>query len=544
MIEDHKVNILMVDDQPAKLLSYEVILSELGENLLKASSADEALHHLLRNDVAVVLMDVSMPGIDGFELADMIRQHPRFSKTAMIFISGVHFSDADKINAYRRGAVDYISVPVVPEVLRAKVSVFVELHRKTRLLEQLNAGLERRVEERARELRQSETEIGELNRELQRRIIELRERAELLELASEAIMVHDMDGKIQFWNSGAEEVYGWRREQAAGNNVHQLLSTCFPVPYPEIQEALMTRGAWEGNLVHRKKDGSEVVVSSRMAFNRERSVILEINRDITERKQAEEALRQAEKFGAMGRVAGIIAHEINNPLEAITNLFFLLRQHPSLDDQARRYAELAEQELARVSHITRQTLSFYRDSKQPIAVSICEVLDNILELQMRHLHMNRVTVEKRYRADGAVHGYPVELRQVFLNLISNAVQAMAGGGTLRVRVRAGWNSRKQREGLRISVVDTGCGIRKEDAKHLFEPFFSTKAGKGTGLGLWITKGILQKYDGSIRSRSVFREGKATTCFAVFLPASVTAGAMRATAAVGEQDVSVIRVRAA
>src|SRR5579863_10410611 len=126
-----KVNILMVDDQPAKLLSYEVILAELGENLIKATTASEALSILLKTDVAVVLMDVSMPDLDGFELADVIRQHPRFQKTAIIFISGVHFTDSDKIQGYRSGAVDYISVPVVPEVLRAKISVFVDLHRKT-----------------------------------------------------------------------------------------------------------------------------------------------------------------------------------------------------------------------------------------------------------------------------------------------------------------------------------------------------------------------------------------------------------------------------
>ena len=136
-----KVNILMVDDQPAKLLSYEVILAELGENLIKANSGREALEHLLREDVAVVLMDVSMPEIDGFELADMIRQHPRFQKTAIIFISGVHLTDLDRLKGYQRGAVDYLSVPVNPELLRAKVSVFADLHRKTHQLEALNREL-------------------------------------------------------------------------------------------------------------------------------------------------------------------------------------------------------------------------------------------------------------------------------------------------------------------------------------------------------------------------------------------------------------------
>src|SRR5271170_3944141 len=146
MTANDKVNILMVDDQPAKLLSYEVILAELGENLIKATSGKEALELLLKNDFAVVLMDVSMPEIDGFEMADIIHQHPRFQKTAIIFISAVHLTDLDRLKGYERGAVDYISVPVVPELLRAKVSVFAELHRRALQLESLNRELERRAE--------------------------------------------------------------------------------------------------------------------------------------------------------------------------------------------------------------------------------------------------------------------------------------------------------------------------------------------------------------------------------------------------------------
>src|ERR1700733_2139840 len=180
MTWDQKVNILMVDDQPAKLLSYEVILERLDANLIKATSASQALNILLKNDIAVVLMDVSMPDVDGFELADVIRKHPRFQKTAIIFISGVHLADSDKIQGYRSGAVDYIAVPVVPEVLRAKVAIFVELHRKTRMLESLNIQLERRVGERTEELRKSEEQF--------------RLRADLIELASDAIIVRDMEG--------------------------------------------------------------------------------------------------------------------------------------------------------------------------------------------------------------------------------------------------------------------------------------------------------------------------------------------------------------
>src|SRR5580704_6668094 len=141
MSVDEKVNILMVDDQLGKLLSYEAILGDLGENLIKAHSGREALDHLLKTDVAVVLLDVSMPELAGFDLADMIRQHPRFQRTPIIFISAVLLSDMDRLKGYERGAVDYISVPVVPQVLRAKVSVFVDLHRKTRQLEALNQEL-------------------------------------------------------------------------------------------------------------------------------------------------------------------------------------------------------------------------------------------------------------------------------------------------------------------------------------------------------------------------------------------------------------------
>ncbi|HEY1615749.1 MAG TPA: response regulator [Rhizomicrobium sp.] len=156
---NEKANILLVDDQPAKLLSYEVMLAELGENLVKASSAREALEHLLKIDVAVILVDVCMPEQDGFELAAMIREHPRFQKTAIIFISAIHMGEGDHLRGYEMGAVDYMPVPVIPQVLRAKVKVFVELYRKTKELEQFNLELEQRVSERTFELAASTSRL-------------------------------------------------------------------------------------------------------------------------------------------------------------------------------------------------------------------------------------------------------------------------------------------------------------------------------------------------------------------------------------------------
>jgi PAS domain S-box-containing protein len=503
MSADSKVNILMVDDQPAKLLSYEVILSDLGENLIKATSASEALNILLKNDIAVVLMDVSMPELDGFELADVIRQHPRFQKTAIIFISGVHLTDSDKIQGYRSGAVDYISVPVVPDVLRAKIGIFVELHRKTRMLEALNNQLEQRVTERTDELRRREEQF--------------RTRAELLDLATEAIMERGNNGEVLFWNAGAEHLYGWKRDEILGKDVHSVLRTVFPVSREEIDATLLQRKAWHGNLLQKKKDGSDVIVACRKIMNYEGDAVLEVSRDITTQLQAEEALRETEKLAAMGRVAGIIAHEINNPLAAITNIFFLLRNHPSLDDEARHCAAMAEQELQRVAHITRQTLSFYRESKTPIAVMLTELLDDVLGLQERQLQISHIRLRKRYVVPGVVHGFPVELRQVFLNLVGNAIQAMPTGGNLRITVREAYDWQLQRRGIAVSVVDTGVGVKPQDSRKLFEPFFSTKSTKGTGLGLWISKGIVQKYEGRISFRSIRIGDACTTCFRVFLP---------------------------
>ena len=508
---EQKVNILMVDDQPGKLLTYEAILGELGENLVKASSGREALEFLLKMDIAVVLMDVSMPELDGFQLADMIRQHPRFQKIAIIFISAVHLTDLDRLTGYQRGAMDYISVPVVPELLRAKVSVFAELHRKARELELLNSELEQRVLARTAELRNSETQ--------------LRQRADLLDLATEAIMVRDQDGILQFWNSGAETFYGWDRSEVLGKNVHQILRTKLPSSAEEIESVTVREGRWEGNLVQFTKDGREVVVASRRVLQRDGAgagyAILEISRDITAKLQAEEALRKAEKLAAMGRVAGIIAHEINNPLEAIKNVFYLLERHPSLDDEVRRYTRIADEELSRVVHITRQTLSFYRESKEAVPVLISEILNDILSLQARVLERNAIILDKDYSSDSPILGFPGELKQVFLNLIGNAIQAMPEGGRLRIRVRDAIDKEHQRRGVLVLICDTGSGIRREDSKQLFEPFFTTKSTKGTGLGLWISKGIVQKHQGMIRFRSMRLFDGNITVFSVFIPNSAS-----------------------
>lgn len=213
---DHeRVNILLVDDQPAKLLAYEVILKELGENLVVASSGREALEYLLKNEVAVILVDVCMPELDGFELAAMIREHPRFRKTAIIFISAIQVSDLDRLRGYEMGAVDYVPVPVVPEVLRAKIKVFAELYRKTRQLERLNAELEDRVRARTAELEESH-----------RRLVESEQRRSLA-IAAGKMGSWDWDwiNGDWMWDKGQYQIFGLDPESfvVTPSNVQALL---------------------------------------------------------------------------------------------------------------------------------------------------------------------------------------------------------------------------------------------------------------------------------------------------------------------------------
>jgi PAS domain S-box-containing protein len=216
-----KVNILMVDDQPAKLLSYEVMLGGLGENLIKTNSAKQALEVLLNTDIAVVLMDVSMPELDGFQLAAMIRQHPRFQRTAIIFVSAVHLTDLDQQKGYEHGAVDYISVPVVPELLRAKVRVFAELHRKTRQLETLNRELEKRVMERTEELAGKAELLLRVNQEI---VAKNQELDAIIHTAPDIIFSRQADGSRDYISDRFYEFTGAPAGSASGfgwlNYVH------------------------------------------------------------------------------------------------------------------------------------------------------------------------------------------------------------------------------------------------------------------------------------------------------------------------------------
>ena len=245
-------------------------------------------------------------------------------------------------------------------------------------------------------------------------------------------------------------------------------------------------------------------------------------------RDAADAIRKSEKLAVAGRLAASIAHEINNPLEAVTNLLFLMRSATSLESM-QEYLALADHELQRVSEITRQTLRFYRQSSTVAPVELSTVLDSILKLYGRRLEANRIVVLREYEGDTQVMGVAGELRQVTANLVSNALDAMPTGGTLHIRIRPARHANRNVTGVRLLVADTGCGIPSGVRERILEPFVSTKQDTGTGLGLWVTSEIVRKHGGVIRYRS--RVGKGTV-FSVFLPREAPNAETRARDATG------------
>jgi PAS domain S-box-containing protein len=289
---DEPVNILLVDDQPAKLLSYEAILGELGETLIRAGSAREALERLLRNDVAVILIDVVMPDLDGFELATMIREHPRFERTAIIFVSAVHMTDLDRLRGYQVGAVDYVPVPVVPDLLRAKVRVFAELYRKTRQLERLNAELERRVAERTAALEAAAAQLRES------------ERRRSLTLAAGGLGSWDWDTATgeRLWDAALHRLYGMQPIEPA-----EAVSEFWKRVHVEDRDRLratVTRTAALGEAYDVEfrmtgPDGAErwwiAAAAPEMDGTGRTQRMSGVTYDITARKAAEIALRESEE---------------------------------------------------------------------------------------------------------------------------------------------------------------------------------------------------------------------------------------------------------
>jgi two-component system CheB/CheR fusion protein len=269
-------------------------------------------------------------------------------------------------------------------------------------------------------------------------------------------------------------------------------------------------------------DGTPVFVSVSSApiLDREGRIIAAVVTffDLTHRKGTEEVLRSTEKLAATGRLAASFGHEINNPLQTLRGVLYMLGKSTSLGEAERGHLATAHAELEHVAHLTTSLLGFYRHSPSPTDVNICGVLDNVLKLYSPAIRSGKFVIEKRYDSEEVIRGFPSEITQVFANLVVNALEALSPKGTLKLHVLASRDWRNPtRRGVRVFIADNGPGVSRENRRRMFEPFFTTKGEKGTGLGLWVTSGIVDKHGGCIRVRSSTQAGRSGTCFAVFFP---------------------------
>jgi PAS domain S-box-containing protein len=523
------VNILMVDDQPGKLLSYETILADSGENLIRANSGNEALDILLRKDIAVVLVDVCMPELDGFELAAMIRSHPRFRRTSIILISSVLVEDVHRLKGYDSGAVDYVSVPIVPEILRAKVAIFADLYRKTEALEELNRDLEQRVDERTRE-------IARANQLL--RSSEQRFRLLVENIPDYAILMLDPEGRISSWSAGAERLYGWTSDEVIGFSISK---TFLPEDINEGRpERLLAIAAEKGHSEDEgwrvRRDGTgfwaHVVLTALHDPEDKLIGFSKIVHDVTDRKRAEEervlllkraedARREAEAANQLkNEFLAVLSHELRTPLNAITGWAHMLRAG-GLDFETQRKA---------VETINRNALLQARLISDLLDVS--RIVSGKLSLEFKPVDMTSVvraavdtlrvaSEDKEMKVDVEidsnscmVRGDAFRLQQVVWNLVSNAIKFAPRQGSILVALK------KTQFQVELSVQDNGPGIREELLPHIFEPFrqedsSSTRSHQGLGLGLAIVRNLLRLHDGTVEAAN--RPDGEGAIFTVALP---------------------------
>jgi PAS domain S-box-containing protein len=334
----------------------------------------------------------------------------------------------------------------------------------------------------------------------------------IIETTNDGVWLLDRDIRTSFVNRRLAEMLQYTPEEMLGRPLFDFL---FPEDLPQKQADLERRRRGEREVLYnrcRRKDGSEMwaLVSTNPVFaeSGEFAGVLAMLSDVTQLRKAEETLRHNEKLITASRLAATIAHEINNPLAALTNLLFLMRTNNNPD-----YLKMAEDQLARINHLARQTLGFYRTDPNPARLNLIDVIEGVLAVFRGKVRSRGVEIETSYRSKAEINGYSNELGQVFGNLIGNALDAMGAGGKLRVRTASYYH------GLRVTIADNGRGIDRENLDKVFQPFFTANKEVGTGLGLWLTREIVQKHNGAIRVRSSTDAQRHGTVFMIWLPAN-------------------------
>ncbi len=498
--------ILCIDDERAALRLRAQILEHAGYEVATATTGDEALKIFRADHFDLVVSDHVLGRTTGTQLAADLRRIK--TDVPILILSGTSEMPQDIEHADA-----FLSKLEGPKVF---------LERVAEILARFKAGV---AASRGEALPTTVGhDVAQAYEEL--RISQARLSA-IIASTMDAIITVDEEQRIVLFNRAAENIFGYRAQQVMGKPLDILipedLRAVHRVHVRNFGETGITSRTMYSPRTLNALRGSgeqfpiEATISQVDAAGQKLYTV--VLRDLSERKRAEEELRKAEKLAVAGRMAATVAHEINNPLETVLNALYLINQGPDLDPTTRELVQTAQQELQRVTQITKLTLGFYRQEERvQSAVPLPELIDNVLALYGRKFQLLGVQVETRYDTREPLTVVAGELRQVFSNLILNAADALgASGERLVLHVRESRNWQTMQPGLRVYICDDGPGVSSDQRTHMFELFHTTKGEKGTGIGLWVSQGIVKSHGGAIRFRSSVRPGRSGTVFSVFLP---------------------------
>lgn len=482
MSEQNQATILLVDDRDENRYIVSRMLRHAGFRVIEAATGQEGLN-LVATNPDLILLDVKLPDILGYEVCRRIKANSVTASIPVLHISATFITNESKVQALDSGADAYLTQPVEPTVLIATVRSLLRL-KNAEAVSRFSA-------------RQWQTTFDAL---------------------AEGIGLLNLENRVVRCNRAMTELLGRGYSEIHGANCSKLLEEALG-----IQDTWLAKpAARQIKEVQARKKWFAITIDPIFSEEGAMSGRILVVADITDRKLAEEALRTTEKFAATGRLANSIAHEINNPLSAVMNLLYLLEREVGTP-AAKQLLGTANEELNWVVRITKQTLAFNRDTTAQVNVPLTDLLDGVISLYAPQMSSQEVQVVRDFRFDGEVEAFPGELRQVFSNLIANALEAMPKDGRLTIRTRVARTGNAARsDSVWVLVADNGSGIPPAARKQIFEPFFTTKQLGGSGLGLWLSLGIVNKHGGKIRMRTSTRKGRSGTCFFVILPLTQSA----------------------